>query len=116
MLKNRVQRKRLDSRIEIYSETVTTGEDFSPSTSRTLVATVACAVEYNSRKQVERIVGGRETSIQQITFRIRAPRTYTITKSSIIKIVSKDGLYDIISIMKDVGRNQYWDIVAELKD
>lgn len=115
-LRNSVQKKRLDTPIEIYRVSASKGEDYSQTQEDVLVAKVRAYVEYNSRKQVERILGGRQVSIQQVTFRIRAPRTYTIDKASTIKVVDTGDLFDVVSIEKDLGRNQYWAIITEIKE
>lgn len=115
-LRNKPQRTRLDTEIEVYNNVLTDADDFSKTETQTLVATVMSNVTYPSRKQVERIIAAQQTSIQQVVFTIRRPREYTVTKPDTIKIVGETGIYDVISIIKDIGRNQYWDIVTELKD
>jgi head-tail adaptor len=109
-------RKRLDSKIEVYNSVVTDAEDFSPTSTLSLVATVYANVLYMSTKQVERIVAAQQTAFQKVMFTIRVPREYTISKSSVIKIVGSSEEFDIVAINKDLGRNQYWEIVTELKD
>jgi len=115
-LRNRVLRKRLDTKIQVYNVTETRAEDNSIQETEVLAATVMANADYQSRKQVERVIAGQQTSIQQVVFTVRVPRGYTISKRSTIKIVGDSDKYDVIAIDKDLGRNQFWALVTELKD
>ncbi len=103
----------LDERIGIYNATDTENADYSSTETFTLTKTVWANIAYRSRRQLERIMSGKETALQQVSFFIRKPEGFSVTTKSQVQY---DGeTYDIITIMKDVGRRQYWELITELK-
>jgi len=103
----------LDERVEIWCATDTINADHSSTESFALTETVWAHLIFRARRQVERIMSGKETALQQVSFVIRKLETFTLTTKDQVRY---DGdSFDVIAIMKDLGRRQYWEIVTELK-
>lgn len=110
---------RMDTRIYIYSTSTARNASGGPSVTTTQRGPYWAFVEYLTRKQGEIEVATRITSIQQVRFTIRYSSTVFgyLEKNGKIEIVGDtERNYEIISISKDKGRNQFIEIVTELKE
>lgn len=74
------------------------------------------SMEYLSRKQMETEVDTRITSIQQIRFTLRYSDAVDELISKAGNLRHNDIDFNIISVSKDAGREQFLQIVTELKE
>lgn len=103
----------LDRKVTIRTQSATVNSQFGQTLAFTDAATVWARVEYQSRSQQEDMYGGQDVSFQQIAFLIRYPVGYSV---SVADRVYYDGdEFDIIAINKDIGRNQFWELITELR-
>lgn len=110
---------KMDVQILIYAPTTERSSAGGPITTTSEYGPVWASREYLARKQMETEVATRITSFQQIKFVIR----YT---EEVAEVLSKAGhitlndrssdIYNIITVSKDMGRKQFIEIIAELKE
>ena len=110
---------KMDKRIYIYSVATTMNASGGPSKTFTQRGPYWAHMEFLTRKQGEIEVATRITSIQQVRFTIRYSATAWgyLEKSGKIELVGDtERNYEIISMSTDKGRNQFIEIVTELKE
>lgn len=110
----KVKLNEFDTRVQIITQTASQTDNFGYEQTETVLDTVYAKVEYMSRKTQEDTEGGREISMQQIKFLMRY--NANVEKTSKLKIVDTGKEFDIIAIYDDVGRRQYMEIIAELRE
>ncbi len=108
-----------DIRIYIHQPTTTTSGAGGPKKTFTQHGPYWARKEYQTRKQSEVEIATRITSLQQIRFTVAYSDTvfgYISKAGKIEEVGDSIRNYEIISVSKDLGRNQYIEIVTELKE
>lgn len=109
----------MDVRIEIVTPSTVKSATGGPKQETVINGPYWCGMEYLSRKQMETEVDTRITSFQQIRFTLRYTDSLmndVLSKAGFIREYGGSQEYNIISISKDLGRKQFIQIVAELKE
>jgi head-tail adaptor len=109
---------RMDIQINIQQASTTSTTTGGARTTYTQRGPYHASREFLARKQMETEVATRITSFQQVKFVVRYDTTVLsyLTKASLIEVVDEtDKQYNIISVTTDTGRNQFIEIIAELK-
>lgn len=109
----------MDTRIYIDSITTSRNATGGPASAFVERGPYWAFVEYLTRKQGEIEVESRITSLQQVRFTLRYSSTVWgyISKQGRIRIYGDSvRKYQIISVSKDTGRDQYIEVVTELKE
>ena len=116
--KNRKLLGAMDRRIYIITPTTSASATGGPKTTTVENGPYWASIENLSRKQMETEVDTRITSIQQIRWCMRyTPQVEAeLSKAGHIKDISDSKEYNIITISKDMGREQFIQIVTELKE
>lgn len=109
----------MDTRIYVHSVATTSSGTGGPRKTTTQHGPYWARMEYQTRKQSEVEIATRITSLQQIRFTVRYSDTAfaQISKAGRLEVIGDSVRnYGIISVSKDLGRNQYIEIVTELKE
>lgn len=116
--KNRKLLGMMDRRIYIVTPTTTVSATGGPKTTTVENGPYWASLENLSRKQMETEVDTRISSIQQIRFMLRYTDTVfdELSKAGHIKDAGDLKEYNIITISKDTGRDQFIQVVTELKE
>ena len=109
---------KMDTRIYIDSVATSRGDAGGPKKTFTENGPYWSFREYLTRKQGEIDVETRITSMQQVRFTLRYNTTVfpLLSKAGRIREVGSTKHYEIISVSKDTGRDQYIEVVTELKE
>lgn len=116
--KRRVKLGNLSERIRVDAITITRTTTGGPGRSTSSYWLYA-EVDYDSRRQEEQTVGGRELSRQQVRFKVRDQESLrtVIKKDSLVFFPKTNETYDIINIDRGIGRvGQYMWLICEIRD
>ncbi len=111
----RIKLAHFDTLVKFYNTTTLKTATHGSKPVRTLLDSCYCNVDYLSRKQEEKTIGGRERSVQQAVFLRRYHSG--INKKTEMEIPATGEVYEIIGIHRDKGRlGQFLECIGEVRD